>query len=574
MEKINNIIIPVKVIIYCRVSSKKQVTEGNGLDSQEQVCRNWAKQRGYTVERVFREEGISGSKEDRPAFKDMLDFLVNTDEKYIVLALDINRFARDTVVYGALRDKIRRLGHSMQTVNMTLEETEESELLENVSASLGQYERKKNAKRTKMNMMEHAKQGYWVLQPPTGYMRKRIDRRVHLVRNEPTATYLQNALEGFANGRFLTQKDVFDFLQDKTIMGFNNKPIKVTLNFVKNILKNEKYTGYFDYPRWNIPQQYWRIEPIITQECFKAIQDRLNGRKAQTKARKYNKTDEDFPLRRWVKCAVCGHLMTADKPRSKSGKHHLYYHCYNKECPMCNKNIPQKVMHEDFENILIGITPAQDMLNLVMLATERAYKNNNADIDRQNRKIQNDIKEKQKLVGIVEENLAFATDKTTKNACVNQINKLEQEIQSLKDQQIEQGKETMPLGFAIEYVKGFVSNPLQIWLAGDYSQKQGVLNLCFANKISYDKVEKFRTPALSPIFAVFDKNTGILEEWRTTISKNPNAWCDEIIKMAEYIGDSSLLDLIYQISQHKEYLADSSNLNATKNKNTVYKGEK
>ena len=149
-----------KVIIYCRVSSKKQVTDGNGLDSQEQTCRTWAKQRGLAVERVFKEEGISGSKEDRPAFKEMLEFLFDTNDKYIVLALDINRFARDTVVYGALRDKIRTLGHVMQTVNMTLEETEESELLENVSASLGQYERKKNAKRTKMNMIEHAQQGY------------------------------------------------------------------------------------------------------------------------------------------------------------------------------------------------------------------------------------------------------------------------------------------------------------------------------------------------------------------------------------------------------------------------------
>ena len=512
---------PTKIIIYCRVSSKKQVNDGNGLDSQEQVCRVWARQRGYPVERVFKEEGISGSKEDRPAFKEMLAFLLDTDDKYIVLALDINRFARDIVVYGALRTKIRALGHVMQTVNMTLEETEESELLENVSASLGQYERKKNAKRTKMNMMEHAKQGYWVLQPPTGYIRKRIEKRVHLVRNEPTASYLQTALEGFANGWFLTQKDIFGFLQNKIIMGFNNKPIKVTLNFVKNLLTNEKYTSFFAYPHWDIPYQQWHVEPIITQECFKAIQDRLQGRKAQTKARKYNKTDEDFPLRRWVKCAVCGHLMTADKPRSKSGKHHLYYHCYNKECPMCNKNIPQKVMHEDFENILTGITPAQDILSLVMLATEKAYKNNNADINRQNKKIQNDIKEKQNLVDVVEENLAFAKDETTKNACIKQINKLEQEIQSLKDQQTEQKKETMPLDFAIEYVKGFVSNPLQIWLAGDYSQKQGVLNLCFSDKISYDKVEKFRTPALSPIFAVFDKNTGILEEWRAQKDSNP-----------------------------------------------------
>ena len=62
--------------------------------------------------------------------------------------------------------------------------------------------------------------------------------------------------------------------------------------------------------------------------------------------------------------------------------------------------------------------------------------------------------------------------------------------------------------------------------------------------------------------------------WRTTDSKNLNTLYPEIIKMAEYIGNSTLLDLIYQISQRKEDLADSFDLNATDDKNTVYKGEK
>ena len=511
-----------KVIIYCRVSSKKQVTDGNGLDSQEQVCRAWARQRGLTVERVFSEKGISGSKEDRPAFKEMLDFLFTTDDKYIVLALDINRFARDIGVYGALRDKIRKLGHIMQTVNMTLEETEESELLENVSASLGQYERKKNAKRTKMNMIEHAKQGYWVLQPPTGYIRKRIEKRVHLVRNEPTATYLQRALEGFANGRFLTQKDVYNFLCDKTIMGFNNKPIRITLNFVKNLLTNEKYTGRFAYPHWDIPYQHWHIEPIITTECFNAIQDRLKGRKSNKKTRKYNMADEDFPLKRWVKCSVCGHVMTADKPRSKSGRHYLYYHCYNKNCVMRNKTIPQKVIHEDFERLLQQITPVKDLLNLTAEITKRAYNDKYHYVQQQRKDIAQQIeKKKQEKENTFNLLVGGNISDETKSICDKHICALESEIKLLEHQLTEPQDEPLSLDFALDTVLAFVQKPVQIWQTGDYAQRQGVLNLCFSDKISYDKVEKFRTPALSPIFAVFDKNTVILEEWRAQKDSNP-----------------------------------------------------
>ncbi|MEM6974059.1 MAG: recombinase family protein [Pseudomonadota bacterium] len=34
-------------LIYCRVSDKKQKTEGHGLESQEHRCRAYAEERGY-----------------------------------------------------------------------------------------------------------------------------------------------------------------------------------------------------------------------------------------------------------------------------------------------------------------------------------------------------------------------------------------------------------------------------------------------------------------------------------------------------------------------------------------------
>lgn len=69
------------VVIYCRVSSQKQVREGNGLDSQEAKCRTWCRSRNLDVLKVFREEGISGGKEDRPALADMFSFLEEVSKK-------------------------------------------------------------------------------------------------------------------------------------------------------------------------------------------------------------------------------------------------------------------------------------------------------------------------------------------------------------------------------------------------------------------------------------------------------------------------------------------------------------
>ncbi|MCR4623242.1 MAG: recombinase family protein [Alphaproteobacteria bacterium] len=129
------------------MSSQKQGREGNGLDSQEAKCRTWCKFRNLNVLRVVREEGISGGEKNRPALMRMFSFLEEISKKgvrCIVLVEDLNRWSRETVNHFMLKQTITSLGHSLQSVNMSLDDSEESKLMETLSASVSRYERKKN----------------------------------------------------------------------------------------------------------------------------------------------------------------------------------------------------------------------------------------------------------------------------------------------------------------------------------------------------------------------------------------------------------------------------------------------
>ncbi len=42
-----------KALVYCRVSSKSQETDGHGLESQEARCRQYAEAKGYDFAAVF-----------------------------------------------------------------------------------------------------------------------------------------------------------------------------------------------------------------------------------------------------------------------------------------------------------------------------------------------------------------------------------------------------------------------------------------------------------------------------------------------------------------------------------------
>ncbi len=54
----------VTAVIYCRISSKKQEREGDGLASQETRLRDYCLRMGYNVETVFRDK-LTGSESQR-----------------------------------------------------------------------------------------------------------------------------------------------------------------------------------------------------------------------------------------------------------------------------------------------------------------------------------------------------------------------------------------------------------------------------------------------------------------------------------------------------------------------------
>lgn len=86
------------VVSYLRVSGKGQV-DGTGFDRQRDTIAAWAKHTGATVEREYREEGISGTLDEanRPEFARMVEDLLSNGCRTIVVE-SLDRFARDLSV--------------------------------------------------------------------------------------------------------------------------------------------------------------------------------------------------------------------------------------------------------------------------------------------------------------------------------------------------------------------------------------------------------------------------------------------------------------------------------------------
>ena len=135
-----------KAVIYCRVSDPKQRIEGHGLESQEHRCRQYAMDKQYLIERVFRDDVSGGGDfEKRPAMNALLAYLKkNKQTDYVVIFDDLKRFSRDVYFYWGLMRKLEELKAIPECPNFVFEKTPEGKLQQSVSVAAGEYERESN----------------------------------------------------------------------------------------------------------------------------------------------------------------------------------------------------------------------------------------------------------------------------------------------------------------------------------------------------------------------------------------------------------------------------------------------
>src|SRR5438045_3072721 len=165
-----------KAIIYCRVSSDRQVKEGHGLDGQELRCRRYAQEHGYDVAAVFRDEGISGGMIDRPGMQAMLDFLdTNAEGGCVVVIDDIKRLARDLIGHFTLRKAIQSRGAILESPSHKFGEEPEEIFVESIMAATAELERNQNRRQVRNRMQARLEAGYWTVYPPPGYTFAKVD---------------------------------------------------------------------------------------------------------------------------------------------------------------------------------------------------------------------------------------------------------------------------------------------------------------------------------------------------------------------------------------------------------------
>jgi site-specific DNA recombinase len=491
-------------VIYCRVSSIKQSTVGDGLKSQETRCREFARMKGYDVVEVFSDD-VSGSRVHRPGMGAMLAYLRKRKTQGIVVIIDdVSRLARGLEAHLELRGSIASAGGILESPSIEFGEDSDSKLIENLLASVSQHSRQKNGEQTINRMRARVTNGYAVFQAPVGYEYKSVPGRGKMLKRvEPIATVVQEALEGFAYGRFETQADVMRFLTENPL--FPKGPSGGILNHrVFQMLTNGVYAGYVEAPRWGITRRVGHHEPLISQQTFQRVQDRLNGTGYAPRQANLN---EDFPLRGFVVCDDCETPLTACWS-SGSHKRFPYYLCPKRGCASYGKSIRRADIEGEFEQLLGRVQPTETLFKVARKMLKDLWEHRLTQGATQAKALALELTKIDRQVEQFLERIVETNVPSVIAAYEDRVSRLEQQRLVIKDRIANSVAPKSTFDETVRTALEFLANPWNLWKSGRLEDRRAVLKLAFAERLRYARGEGFRTTKLSLPFNVLGSILG------------------------------------------------------------------
>ncbi|MEM8591776.1 MAG: recombinase family protein [Pseudomonadota bacterium] len=496
-----------KALIYCRVSSKSQETDGHGLDSQEARCRAHAEARGYEVVSVF-PDTITGGGDymKRPGMLALLMFIdAQPDEEFVIVFDDLKRMSRDTRAFLDLRDAFRLRGVKIESPNFSFEDTPEGEFVETVIAAQGQLERKQNGRQVKQKMNVRTDLGFWCHLPPVGYKFEKIKGQGKtLVRDEPVASIVQEALEGYASGRFQTQAEVQRFLNDDPRFP-RGKSGRVGPERASQLLQKPIYAGYINSEAYGLSWHKMQHEPLISLATYEKIQERRSG---VAKAPKRANIGDDFVLRGIVVCGCCGSPLRSYFAKGRHGGRFPYYMCGKKGCVEYAKSTKRDVLEGEVGAWVKALQPTKGLMALATAMFRKAWEARSEQAAEMQQVAAQQVKACEKEIDTFLDRIVAATNAQVIKRYENKIADLEKQKALLAEKQANQAEPQGSFEDRIEPLLQFLSSPWKLWETGSVHVRRTILKLAFATRIEYCRNEGTRTPELAFPFKALEGFAG------------------------------------------------------------------
>jgi len=330
-----------KAVGYVRVSTTIQAKEGESLTTQRQQIDDFAKQKGWQLECIYADEGISGTTiKYRTYFKKLIED-AKKGKFEVVIFTKLSRFARNAREYMISSHELEKHGISLFGIKENIDPTTSTgKMIAGILALFAEWEHE-----TIKEQMYENKMARWRQQrifngrPPYAYYWNKEEKQLEI--NEKEAETYKLIVNMYLD-QCMSFSDICIKLRNKGIICKKAYWSSITVSYT---FKNPVYYGncvvnqyeYEDGARGAGSKRTKKLKPVsehivfeITPLISKSRWDQIQKRTEFNKRKSKNsERTKDFYLRDVLVCGRCGGRV---KPRvgtiRKNGSAPRYYVCY------------------------------------------------------------------------------------------------------------------------------------------------------------------------------------------------------------------------------------------------------
>jgi len=469
-------------VLYCRVSTKEQVEEGNSLVSQEKICRDYAFKNGYDIAEIFIEQGESAKTADRKELQRLLAYCSDKKNKIsFVIAYKIDRISRNVYDYSQLRIILKRYGVEIKSTTEHFEDNPAGRFMENIIANVAQFDNDVRTERSVGGMRDAMLEGRYVWVAPLGYDNLRIAGKATIAPNK-LAPIVRKSFETIAKNTFPAE-EVRKIMIKEGLVSKTGKAMSKSQFY--RFLKNECYAG------WIIKfgeRHKGLYDPIIPQELFDQVQRVLKYRGKRNFH--YNKENPDFPLRRFIH-HPSGRKLTGAWSKGRSKKYP--YYCFQQAHLSFKKDELEESFLNYFDFFKIDGDDYKELCRLAKEHFSAASEDQRIERSRLEKHIK-ELKEKQRM--LIQKNYKGIVSDTV----------LKQESECIEQELLEAHavlavipERKISVEKLLEMVREFLKKPSEIWKKAHFEDQLLLQWFNFPKGVCFEKAN-FRTGEISSVF--------------------------------------------------------------------------
>ena len=346
----------MNAIGYLRLSTKDQ---SKSLEYQESTVREYCRRNNLNIIALFKDNGEDSYTFDRPDYRALEVFLKKfKGECQYLIVLDHDRFSRNLPeALMKIADLESNHGVKVLSTNERVDlDTSDPDVFMKRAFDymIANKELFTIRNRTRQGIRNAKENGRYLGRAPYGYKNTNDgSKKNHIHIDQNQAVIVERIFNDYLLG-------IAPYIIYKTVraMGFSNKGNSA----IHDILNNCLYAGLIKVPALkDLPEKYVKgiHKPIITEAEYWTANKMLSNKRPE-KVR----PDEDFPLRGVLKC-WCGQSMTAGWSKGRK-QYYLYYRCHIHN----NVNVPGKLLHEQFDEVLKDICFEPQQVEFLQLAAK------------------------------------------------------------------------------------------------------------------------------------------------------------------------------------------------------------